>query len=302
MITVPDAFAVEIVGREGDAGRAWLNELPSLVSRLCQQWDCTTEAEVWHGGVALVVPVTQGTTPAALKVSFPHPGNTHESAGLRCFAGRGAVRLLEADDAHFAVLMERGGTTTLAQQVERHHVSVDEAIEISGDLARRMAVPMTTDVLPLASTTAGWEGQLDTQLEAVPGLLDPGPVDRARQTIRLLSLDTTATMLHGDLHFGNVLAAEREPWLAIDPKGWSGDAAYDAFTVVAGGRDELQGRSDLYRAVKDRVDRFAAAAQIDPDLALACCQARAVSSYLYEHLVSGSWFDLELLEAIIHGR
>ena len=31
-----------------------------------------------------------------------------------------------------------------------------------------------------------------------------------------------ALLLHTDLHAGNVLAAEREPWLAIDPKPWVG--------------------------------------------------------------------------------
>ncbi len=36
-----------------------------------------------------------------------------------------------------------------------------------------------------------------------------------------------AVLLHADLHAGNVLAAEREPWLAIDPKPCIGDPACD---------------------------------------------------------------------------
>jgi streptomycin 6-kinase len=36
-----------------------------------------------------------------------------------------------------------------------------------------------------------------------------------------------AVLLCTDLHAGNVLAAQREPWLAIDPKPFVGDAAYD---------------------------------------------------------------------------
>jgi streptomycin 6-kinase len=34
-------------------------------------------------------------------------------------------------------------------------------------------------------------------------------------------------LLHADLHHHNILAAERHPWLAIDPKGVIGDAAYE---------------------------------------------------------------------------
>ena len=36
-----------------------------------------------------------------------------------------------------------------------------------------------------------------------------------------------AELLLTDLHAGNVLAAEREPWLVIDPKPYVGDPAYD---------------------------------------------------------------------------
>jgi streptomycin 6-kinase len=35
-----------------------------------------------------------------------------------------------------------------------------------------------------------------------------------------------AVVISTDLHAGNVLGAEREPWLAIDPKPFVGDPAY----------------------------------------------------------------------------
>lgn len=44
-------------------------------------------------------------------------------------------------------------------------------------------------------------------------------------------------MLHGDLHYRNILRSHREPWLIIDPKGWFGTAAFDAFAVATGGRE-----------------------------------------------------------------
>lgn len=108
-------------------------------------------------------------------------------------------------------------------------------------------------------------------------------------------------MLHGDLHFGNILRSHREPWLTIDPKGWSGTPAWDAFTVIAGRRVELQQDGDIYRGTVDRIQRFSAAVKIDADLALACCQVRAVSSYLYQHIMAGAWFDLEFLRVLAQG-
>ena len=139
--------------------------------------------------------------------------------------------------------------------------------------------------------------QVATHPGALPGLA----LDRARETIEHLAADQTATMLHGDLHFGNILRSRREPWLTIDPKGWFGTAAFDAFTVVAGGRDQLGIGDGLHAAIVRRVGRFAAAARVDLDLALACCQARAVSSYLHQLNVPRVWFDAEFLKVIALG-
>jgi len=45
---------------------------------------------------------------------------------------------------------------------------------------------------------------------------------------RLLDSQPSAVLLATDLHAGNVLRAQREPWLVIDPKPFVGDPAYDA--------------------------------------------------------------------------
>lgn len=39
-------------------------------------------------------------------------------------------------------------------------------------------------------------------------------------------------MLHWDLHFENVLASDREPWLAIDPKPLAGDPGFDLWPAL----------------------------------------------------------------------
>jgi hypothetical protein len=97
----------------------------------------------------------------------------------------------------------------------------------------------------------------------------------------------------------------RAPFLigspSIGPKGWSGTGAFDAFTVIAGRREEIDQGRGLYPGIVQRIQRFAAAAGIDPDQAIPCCQARAVSSYLYQRQVPGDWFDLEFLEVLALG-
>ena len=58
---------------------------------------------------------------------------------------------------------------------------------------------------------------------------DPGLAGEGIAMLRELpgSADRSV-LLCTDLHAGNVLAAEREPWLVIDPKPFVGDPAYDA--------------------------------------------------------------------------
>ena len=46
-------------------------------------------------------------------------------------------------------------------------------------------------------------------------------------------------MIHADLHYENVLAGDREPWLAIDPKPLSGDPHYEVAPMLWNRCDEL---------------------------------------------------------------
>ena len=297
-VEVPDGLAKVIELREGDDGRTWLRELPRLVEMACERWHCVIDGEPTHGQVALVVPVQHAAGPAVLKMSFPHPGNLGEAGALRTFGGHGAVRLLEVDDTGLVLVLERALPETLSDQVKTGACSVEAAIDIAGELARRLAIHPLTDVLPLADTISGWENQLNAQIAAHPDALPGRVLNQARDTIRQLAADPTATMLHGDLHYGNILRSQREPWLTIDPKGWFGTAAFDAFTVAVGGREQLRLDAGLYAGFARRVRRFATAAHVDPDVALACCQARAVSSYLYQLTIPRVWFDAKLLEVI----
>lgn len=178
------------------------------------------------------------------------------------------MRLVDADDTGFVLLMERADPTTLADRLARcTELAVEEAIEIAGNLSLQLAVPAAPSTEALAGTAEGWEGQLDDQVTAFPDLLPKAVTDRARQAIRLLTTDTTATALHGDLHFGNILQSSREPWLTIDPKGWNGTRAWDAYTVIAGQREQLQRDGDIYGGAVSRAKRFSTAAQINPGLA-----------------------------------
>jgi streptomycin 6-kinase len=61
-------------------------------------------------------------------------------------------------------------------------------------------------------------------------------------------------MIHGDLHYENVLAADREPWLVIDPKPMSGDPHYEPAPMLWNRFEELA-VPDRAQSVRDGLRR-----------------------------------------------
>lgn len=137
MVVIPEAFAEATVLREGAAGRAWLHKLPLIAAKACHRWGCIADGDAWHGqGVGH--PGTARTWRCCPQDLFSHAENRGEPDALRCFDGRGVVRLIDADDSSFVQLIERADPLTLADQLSKGSSSaVEEALEIAGDLARQ---------------------------------------------------------------------------------------------------------------------------------------------------------------------
>lgn len=280
VIDLPEAFARTTVEREGEPGAAWLAELPGIVDELMDRWGCVPDGAVLHGGVGVIVPVRRpadGET-AVLKVSFPHPGNVHEPDAFAVWDGRGAVLLHERGDDRFAMLLERADTSTLADVANG-----DEVVAIAGRINRRLAVPAPSGLPRLSERADAWEEQLRKDAGELPHSLPPHAVDEALATVRELARAQPDTLVHGDLHARNILRARREPWLAVDPKGYAGDPAYDGGTLLTAHAVSLIEADDLPQAVHRALDVFAENAELDRE------RVRR-------------WVQLHLVQAAFRGR
>ncbi|MGW1408408.1 aminoglycoside phosphotransferase family protein [Streptomyces sp. NPDC002403] len=271
MIDVPGAFARSTIEREGEPGAAWLAELPGVVEELLGRWECVLDGEVMHGGVGVIVPVRRRAEGAVVKVSFPHPGNVHEPDAFAVWEGRGAVLLHERDDEHFAMLLERARSSTLAELE-----GGDEAVRIAGRISHRLAVPAPPGLPRLREQAGVWEAELRQDATELTHALSPYVVDAALATARELGRDQPDTLIHGDLHARNILRADREPWLAVDPKGYAGDPAYDAGTLLKSWALTLIETSDLRKALHRTLQVFAEAAEVDRERARRWAQFHAV--------------------------
>ncbi|WP_420033012.1 aminoglycoside phosphotransferase family protein [Streptomyces sp. cg28] len=277
MIEVPEAFARGTVAREGASGAAWIAELPHIVDELLERWHCVPDGRVLHGGVGVIVPVRRRDgTPAALKVSFPHPGNVHEPDALELWDGRGAVRLRERADDRFAMLLERVAGTTLAECGDP-----DTMMTVAGRLSRRLAVPAPPGLPRLRERADEWDDQLHADATEFVHPLPSRVMAVAADSVRDLGRHQPDLLVHGDLHARNILRAAREPWLVVDPKGCAGDPAYDAGTVIKAHLLFLLAEDDLGRAVRRSLDVFTDAAGLDRDRVRRWCQLRAVQTVFW---------------------
>ena len=206
--------------------KAWLDRLPEVLGKLQLEWSLSVGEPFDSEEVSCsyVAPAVRADgTPAVLKLSMPHMEGYHEIQGLRFWCGDPTVRLLTADDDLGAMLLERCEPGTVLREVREHEQ--DEVI--SGLLHRLWREPAKPHPFrPLSALTAYWSEETLAQADHWP---DTALVREGLRLFEELPRSApTQVLLATDLHAGNVLRAEREPWLVIDPKPFVGDPSYDA--------------------------------------------------------------------------
>lgn len=227
-----------------------------MVDELLEEWQLTPDGEPGH-----VVPVrTAGGRPAVLKLGAAE----HEHLALQHWHGRGAVQLLRADPRRRAVLLERVHPEDLAD-----HGDV-EACEIVAGLYARLHVPAPPQLPLLSEQVLRWTERLSEA--PLPRRL----VEQAGALASAFATDegTDGRLLHTDLHYGHVLAGDREPWLAIAPEPLSGDPHFEVAPLLWNRWDELAG--DVRRGVRARFHAAIDAAGLDEDRARDWVVLRAV--------------------------
>jgi streptomycin 6-kinase len=229
-------------------GPAWadfVERLPALLRDLLEGWELSVDGAPTHGSAAVVVPVrTSSGRPAVLKVGFPHEEAEHEHLALQHWHGRGAVQLLRADPRRHALLLER------LHREDLEDLWDVEACEIVGGLYERLHVPAPPRLRRLTTYAERWARDLAVLPRDAP--VPRRLVEQAAALGRDLSRDEASSgrLIHTDLHYANVLAGDREPWLAIDPKPLDGDPHFEVAPMLWNRWDELGSAS---RSIRDGV-------------------------------------------------
>jgi len=262
----------------GDSGRDWIAGFPALLNRIRSEWDLAGIGATFpYVGYAWVAPVTLANGgKAVLKLAPPDKEFASEIGALGIYAGRGAAKLLASDPAATALLLERLEPGTTLAELNDDIL----ATEIAGQSFTRLFRPLPAG--HSFPTIERW-GQAFARVRAAndggsgrfpPELFDPAE----RIYFELGAGQDEPMLLHGDLHHWNILRAEREPWLAIDPKGLAGEPAYEVGALL---RNRLDAGEDVLQLTLRRIAQLSEILGVDRERLKRWAFAQGVLSALW---------------------
>ena len=222
---------------------------------------------------------------AVLKIQWPHRESEHEAAALELWDGDGAVRLLAQDEERHALLIERCRPGTYLRELD-----ADAALGVLIGLLPRLWKPAAAPFRSLAEEAGWWAGYIREEWDKAGRLFEEELVDAAVAALEELApTQGEQVLVHQDLHADNVLAAQREPWLAIDPKPLVGEREFGLAPII---RSFELGHSR--RAVVERLDRLSSELGLDRERARGWALGQTIawsfgSEFQASHVETARW-------------
>jgi streptomycin 6-kinase len=285
VVFIPEDFARGVVAQHGEAGRLWIESLPRLVARCAARWSLRVGPPFAPLSYNYAAPAEgPGGERLVLKVGVPVPELLSEVEALRLFDGAGAARLLDADAGWGALLLERlePGTSLVGLCEEDDAAATSAAASVMRKLWR--PAPEVHGF----PTAAGWGEGLGRMRSHFGGGTGPVPrrlVEEAESLYAVLLASAAGLVVtHGDLHHGNVLAAAREPWLAIDPKGLVAEPAYEVGPLLRNPMPQLLRWPQPARVTERRI------AQLSEELGV---ERSRVRGWGLAQAVLSAWWSIE---------
>jgi streptomycin 6-kinase len=217
------------------------------------RWTLVPDGEAFSSLAGMLMPVLSGGRPAMLKLTR-EPEELAGGALMQWWGGQGAAQVLAREGE--ALLLERAmGPGSLAAMSKTDHD--DEAMRILCAAGAKLHAPRAAARPDTLVPLERWFRQLWPMAQSQGGVF----AKSAAAARPLLDAQCEVSVLHGDLHHGNVLDFGERGWLAIDPKGLVGDRGYDHANMLCNPDVET---ATAPGALARRVEAVSVAAGIEP--------------------------------------
>lgn len=254
MFEIPEKFRQDRIAMNGEEAIAWLERLPEVLADCERRWNITI-GPPFNLSFNYVAPAVRADgTQVVVKVCSMTDEFPQQPEALRLVDGHGMVQLLEVDTTEEIMLLERLLPGTMLLELEDDEVSTSIAASIMQKIWR--PVPENHPFKTIQQWGKGFE-RLRQAYGGGTGPFPQGLVEWAETLYRELCASMAGpVLLHGDLHHENFLSAEREPWLAIDPKGVVGEAVYETGAWLRNPMPQLLDMPNPGRILARRIDQF----------------------------------------------
>ncbi len=264
-------FQSNILNIYGEKGKAWIDELPELISAISSRLDLRDLKEVANLTYNYVLSGLQGDNPIILKLGLDYEALTREAFALKFFARCGAVKVLAEDKG--MLLLERAvpGASLKRYFSDREQKSIEIACKVMTKLYQAN-IPTTHNFPHIKD----WLAVLDKDWAISDAYLK-----KARKLRdQLLQTAKPDVLLHGDLHHDNILQNGND-WMVIDPKGVIGEPAYEVAAFIRNPIPELLNHVDATTIIHNRITYFAEALTLHSGRIIDWCFVQAVLAWVW---------------------
>jgi len=280
-LQLPTELVKHVSAILGSQGEAWLDRLPRFVEDLRSEWSIEVKEPYAAGEFNFVAAaIRTNGEPVVLKIAPPyHDGEyLREAEFLRHRDGRGAVALLAQDIERRAILL---GQAIPGKNLAEIFTGAElDAIDPAIDVLHSISEPAPKDLINV-KTIDDWFAGLrrfeDTVFSADYAV-------KALDLYQRLTATRPLLYLHGDFHPANVVSAQREEYLAIDPKGVIGHIGYDIAVFLNNFHWWLENDPDVRQKLDAAVLSFSKAFDISPI---------ELRQWAFAQMVLGAWWSFD---------
>jgi streptomycin 6-kinase len=272
-------------------GRAWLSGLPGLIDASLERWQLSVDlepgAEPWNGHGGIVIPVLHNGARSVLKIAFPHEEALVERHALALWDGTGAVKLLDADAASCAMLLERLDAVSWLQSAP-----MDEARDVWGSLVRELSIepderPEWKEFEHIAARAERWSDELPADWERLGRPFPRWLLEAALEVCQTRGAVGRRAGRDVLVHFMNILphlngarAIGKSGYVAIDPQPMIGEAEFAVAPILWNRIRDLSTTAPEV-ALLERCADFSSAAGLDGEAAREWSLVREVENALW---------------------